>query len=108
MILTAIDTFNGEWICNFCKMHAFLISQSLFHFSSPVNLHLVHGLKGYLLAEGKNPRLPVVVAEKNFPDEERSRLIILRAYVLSFRVRTTSLLGLASKVPRVDDAKVFV
>jgi|688.fasta_scaffold2354876_1 hypothetical protein len=83
-------------------MHAFIISHTFFHFSSAVNLHHVHGLKGCLVAEGKNPRLPVVVAEKNFPDEERSRLIILRAYVLSFRVRTTSLLGLASRVPSVD------
>lgn len=77
------------------------------HLYSARPLHF-HGLKGYFLAEGKNPWLPVVVAEKNFPEEERSRLIILRAYVLSFRVRTTSLFGLASKVPSVDCAKVLV
>jgi hypothetical protein len=93
---------------NFYLMHAFIISIPSSISLHPSINHFVHGLKGYFLAEGKNPWLPVVVAEKNFPEEERSRLIILRAYVLSFRVRTTSLLGLARRVPRVDCAKVLV
>ena len=57
---------------------------------------------------GKNPRVPVVVAEKNFPEEDRSRLINFSAWVLSFKVLTTSLLGFDRRVPRVEEANVFV
>jgi hypothetical protein len=60
-----------------------------------------------LVVEGKK-LLPLVVAEKNLPDDERSRLINLSACVFSFRVFTTSLLGFERSVPRVEDAKVFV
>ena len=68
---------------------------------------LLHGLNGPFVL-GKNPRFPVVVAEKNFPELDRSRLIIFRARVLSLSVLTTSLLGLDNRVPRVDCANVLV
>lgn len=81
-----------------------IISHSLQPSTFPFAAHcIVHGLNGpCLLVEGKKPRLPVVVAEKNFPEEERSRLIIFSAYVLSLRVRTTSWFGLERRVPSVD------
>ena len=55
-----------------------------------------------MVVPGKNPRFPVVVAEKNFPEEDRSKLMTFRASVLSFSVLTTSLFGLERRVPKVD------
>lgn len=50
----------------------------------------------------------LAVALKNFPELDKSSDINFKAYVFSFRVLTTSLLGLANRVPRVEEAKVFV